>query len=164
MIEIVSALPEDLEYVALNLRSEDAQEIETSTGMTDMVEAMKLSAKLSREVYAVFPILDDVQGKPIAIFGVTDDPRHPGVGVCWLLSTPMLFVSSRDILKEAPKWLHRWIDNKYASGLHNVIDQRNKRHVEWCKRAGFRFLGVRMLNGFPFLHAYLPPKCAVQSH
>lgn len=164
MIEIVAVLPADLEYVAKNLRKEDAREIETSTGMTDMVEAMLLSAKLSREVFAVCPILDDVQSEPVAIFGVTDDPRAPNTGICWLLATPMLLVTSRDIIKEAPKRLHRWIDNRYTNGLHNVIDKRNTMHVEWCRRVGFRFVGVRMLNGFPFLHAYLPPKCAVQSH
>lgn len=165
MIDIVAALPDDLDYVARNLRAEDELEIRTSTGMTDMVGAMSISAKLSREVYAVFPILDDVQAKPVAIFGVTDDPRNEGVGVCWLLSTPMLMVNSRDVLKQAPTWLHGWINRRYPKGLHNVLDQRNKRHVEWCKRSGFRFLGVRMLNGFPFLHAYLPPnKCAVQQH
>jgi hypothetical protein len=149
MIEIETATKEDVIYVASHLHPADELEITTAGGQAPQ-EALEWGRTVAFDSLAVFPIYFRTRQDPVAIFGiVSDEERSPGMGVLWMVSTPMLLTTSKDILQQAPRWISWWLD-RFPAGLHNLVDSRNERHVRWLKKLGAKFSKGPQIRGVQF--------------
>jgi hypothetical protein len=147
LIRITPASREEAIWISSRLRPEDIREIKASTGRTPE-EIVPLSFDISEECFAVRSQNND---ELIAIYGVADDPNDTSLGVVWLLATPRMSSISRSFLRAAPKLLDH-LAGHYTRGLHNLVDARNKLHIRWLKKTGFRSNDRVQRNGFKFLH------------
>lgn len=139
---------EDALGLSSRLRLEDVRELDAASGL-EPIQALTLSLLHSRECYAIrLKFWQDA----IALFGVSDDPHHPGFGVVWLVSSPEITDGALALIKEAPHWFRSW-RRFYAEGLHNLVDVRNTLHLRWLSFLGFALREKVSLNGYPFLHA-----------
>lgn len=144
----------DARWLGENLREEDRQEVETSTG-TAASAVVSAAFSMSRECYTVRR--SDgmrIEQDPCLIFGVVDDPHNINVGVVWLLATDSIRGANFAVIREARHWLASWL-MRYPSGLHNTVDKRNQLHIRWLSALGFTLEGEVLRNGQPFVHATL---------
>lgn len=151
MLDIRPATREDAAWMGANLRAEDREEVKAATG-DDPVAVLLRSLRISRECYCAFW---RTSPRPCVIFGVSDDPSTPGLGVVWLLATEQIHECRRDVLRLATEWLQR-LAREYPAGLHNVADARNHLHLRWCLLTGFQRLAELDVRGRPFVHIYRP--------
>jgi hypothetical protein len=116
--------PASVLYVALHLRVEDKQELETASGGLSAVEAVFRSWAYSAEAY-VF----EVEEVPVLIFGVLKD------GTIWLVGTPGIEKNAKRVFRLSKEVLPQ-LQSRYPV-LHNKADCRNKLHLKWLIRMGF---------------------------
>ena len=144
----------DAEWIGQHLREEDKREVETASGLP-ATTVVPMSFTMSRECYTfrLATPRGTVEDNPCAIFGVSDDPKRPDMGIVWLLGTPEIRRSALSFMREAPKWIDHFL-TRYPEGIHNVVDTRNDLHIRWLLLTGF-IVGDEplMVNGVPFVHA-----------
>ena len=133
---------EEAVWLSSRLRSEDQQEVETSTGKP--VEEVLLKAfDISAECFSLrFNDEPDL----VALFGVAESSFG---GVPWMLCTSEVTRGAIAIFREAPQWLNKWA--RQYGVLRNIVDLRNRLHIRWLVAAGchFAFRSV-WYNGHPF--------------
>lgn len=140
MISIRECDAAAIRWVADHISEADELEILTVSGV-DVHKGIAWGAEVSTDSFAIHPMLNGVAGDPVALFGVVDDSeRSPGMAVVWMVTTPMLPSTSRDIIKTALQWFEAW-KSRFPGGLHNLVDVRNERHVRWLKKMGAEFNG-----------------------
>ena len=88
-------------------------------------------------------------GKLICIFAVNPHPTE-GVGVPWLLGTPLLDRYMISVCSHARDVLKLW--HKKFHTLTNFTDIRNRRILNWLRWLGFRFGDTVALNGCIFIN------------
>lgn len=156
MITIREVRGEDILHVADHLSIADQLEVDTvaTNNPTPLstFDAIKWGVNASEEAFAVCPVLDGQEADAVALFGlVPDTERTPDAAVLWMVTSDMLMTTSRDILRQAPAWVDKWLE-KYTL-LHNLCDSRNTRHIRWLKKMGADFPGVgRSIRDIPFLY------------
>lgn len=151
MITVRPATAADAAWVGLNLREEDEEEVQAATGSSGRT-VVPASFQHSTLSFAVFGAEEK---EPCALFGCSPDPANEGWGLVWFLGTPDIIRYSRDIIKEAPRWLtlfHGFCPN----GLHNNAYAKNGTHLRWCLLTGFQVGGVSEHRGHQFIHIYRP--------
>lgn len=135
----LAALKPQHAAIAPYLRQSDLQELDAMTGLPPAV-AVAYSIAHSEKGYAA-----EIDGKPIAIFGVAD-------GLIWLVAT--------DDINNYPITFYRLskkIFQKLKSGyiqLSNYVDTRNKLSLKWLKWLGFKIDPPMKINNgiFHFVH------------
>lgn len=140
---------EDATWLSSRLRSEDAQEVETSTGRKPE-EVLPASFHASDECYTVRRVLDGkVLPNPVALFGVTSG------GIVWFLGSDEVRLCALSIVREAPAWLD-YMSRRHPGGLWNYADSRNSLHVRWCYLTGFTLGEPASINGVSFYYIHRP--------
>ena len=109
------------------MRQEDKDEIWHLARVLPM-EALKLSLEACDYNRAV--LLD---GKVVFIFGVGG--TKGGVGVPWMLASPLLTKVRKQFLRESKAALEEMSEG-YTS-LYNVAWSKNEVHINWLKWLGF---------------------------
>lgn len=119
----------DAEELAANLRPEDADELRAATGsepLPVLIEGLEESVECCALVLG---------GELAAIWGVVPAVPHWGIGVGWLLTTPVVerrpVAFWRACLRLLPDLLDRW------PVLINAIDARHEKALRWARRLGF---------------------------
>lgn len=160
MIKIEPSSEAAVKHVIDHLSEADELELLTVSG-EDPAAGIRWGRNVSSDSFAIHPVLDGDPASPVALFGVVDDEKTVGFGIIWMVTTPMLLRTSRDIIETAPKWLSEWL-NKYPRGLHNIVDSRNERHVRWLRKMGATFYQGPEIRGVPFLYFQVTkdPQCA----
>lgn len=128
--------------LAKNLRPEDKQELE---GMGHNTLSLPFLVMLSSPAIALFDDNGDLAG----IGGITPDPSKEGVGVVWLLCTPVVTRQPHTLVKGLKKWLAGVTGYKL---LWNLVDARNTYHHKLLKLLGFK--AIRTVNTAPFFLPY----------
>jgi hypothetical protein len=118
----------DLDAIAAGLRQADRDEIEATTGQTDVLPVLQDGVAVSSMAWAI-----EVGGEPAGVFGVA--PAVPDVGVPWMLGTYALERAPKQLTKLGRAYVHRMTD-KYET-LVNYVDARNVKSVYWLSRLGF---------------------------
>ena len=163
MIEIKSADDQAILHVGMNLAPADELEVMTVASRSEIpqtpLSAVEWAVNASSDSFAVHPVLDGTAQKPCALFGIVpDEERSPGMAVVWMVTTPMLLSTSRDILKQAPAWIDSWLF-QYPNGLHNLVDVRNTRHKKWLEKMGAEFNNTgQMIRAIPFAYFKFSPR------
>lgn len=113
-------------------------------------QAVPLSFAYSALCFTAF--VDEQAQYPVAIFGAGNDPQVKERGLIWLLATSDIRKVAKSVLKLAPIWLD-FFEDRYPNALHNWVDARNKLHLRWLDKMGFRFDQTKMIRGQQFIHA-----------
>lgn len=147
-------------HVATHLRAADRRELETTSRGTGLkvtpAEKVVLSARLSRYVYAGQP-----KGPspvpwglpPIVLWGVADSQVALGRGVAWMVATPHIKRYAKSLIRDMREWI-AWLQPRYPDGFDGIIDSRNRVHVRWLEKLGFRFAvdPAAVFEGVPFFY------------
>jgi hypothetical protein len=151
VIDYQPATLRDAVWVGANLRPEDEQEVRTVTGAAPHW-AVPVAYRSSKTCIAMRyrNSLGTTTRRPLAIYGVADDPNCPELGSVWMLATPRISRVSVAFIKAAPAILDD-LGAGYA-GLHCVADARNHLHLRWLDRCAFSRNGEVHINGHAFIH------------
>ena len=118
------ASPEDVDYVAENLRPEDFREVVEGWGM----EPTTVLPFIASEGHTVSFNAPD--GRIAGLAGIQDDGR------VWMLCTNVIDEYPIHFIREAK----RFIDSREDPILWNVVDKRNTLLLKLLKHLNFKFL------------------------
>lgn len=121
--------PGDLDALVPRLRTTDVNGIQAAQGI-DPRTAIELSVASSVRSWA-FIVNSTVE----AVGGIARWPKEDGVGVPWLLGTPVLEQYPRQMLHEGRRWVAQ-LHARYHT-LFNFVDCRNRRSIIWLTHLGF---------------------------
>jgi hypothetical protein len=144
----------DVEYLARDLRKEDAAEIKAAVGLSP-IEGLMQSFRTSHRVWVAV----DEEG-PWAMFGVGGKDHI--VGHPWMLAADRMKRHAKTFIQQCPKWIEEM--SKGVAILQNFVDARNTVHIRWLKWAGFTFADKPVIAGVerrPFFEFY---KSCVPQH
>jgi len=121
---------EDVEYIIEHARAEDVAEVEALDGST-IRECLEDTPNLldCSQVW-------EVNGKPVAIFGITKQNGPLNVGIIWLLATDELHKYTMKFARYCKEVFEK-MSRGYAY-LFNYIHTENKTSIEWLKWLGFK--------------------------
>jgi hypothetical protein len=128
----------DIYHIAANMRKEDIQEIEASSGLKPL-EALINGWELSIHQKT---ICGD-NNEPIAMFGIVLP------NVVWMLATDKLSEIKIYFLKRCRDYIEN-LQLTYPL-LTNYVDERNTVHIKWLKFCGFKFYETININGYNFI-------------
>lgn len=134
--DVRDTTPEDIKYLADNLREADLQEIQAASGLPPY-EALMKSHETSP--YCKVGVADD---EPVLIFGVAPT-GVPLLGGVWMLGTPAIEKHTTTFLRRSKRYVLDMHDQGYPV-MFNYTDCRNQVHHTWLKWLGFKF--IRKVN------------------
>lgn len=144
---IVPSVAEDILELKDNLRKDDVRECD-ACGHTPE-EALSAGYVWSK-CYSV-----KMKGNTEAMFGVVSAELadQPKTGVVWFLGSNEVFKFPVSLVKLGKAYVNEWLEE--FDILMNLVDERNKKHIEWLKRIGFIFTESKKLNGYNFRRFYI---------
>lgn len=121
--------------MAPRLRDADYEELRACLGDTmDPEEVLRIGIEQSDDPRTV-----ELDGKPIAIFGVVDVKEDtPTVGCIWMLGTNQIKDIKGQFLRSCKEQLS--YQEKPYEVLTNFVDARNVVHIKWLRWMGFTIL------------------------
>jgi hypothetical protein len=128
----------DVLYVAERLREDDLAELRAQTDhppgevlSLPLAEGWPLSVGISK------------QGNPTVLWGHIPD-REGDSAIVWMVSTAEIAENVIPFLRMSAEIIEDL--NQQYPVLHNVIDARNTKHIEWLTWLGFAF--IKVIPGF----------------
>lgn len=122
---------EDVAKVAAHMREIDRKEL-ALMGELQPLEALEKSLELSQYCRCI-----ELDGEPVALFGV----RRPFVlsrnGLIWLLGTEELAKMKKSFVMNSLKYVKEGFE--YADRLENYVWIENRLSIRWLKWCGFTF-------------------------
>ena len=128
-IVVREATTEDALQVADNLRKADQKELWSAFRLRPKDGCLK-SLERSERVFVI-----DLEGKAIAIFGVTTLSLIDRRGIIWLLGTDEIF----NIAVTFEKYTKAFVESFLMEWdvLENWVHAKNRISLKWLRRAGF---------------------------
>jgi len=129
---------EDVEYLIDHIRPEDAAELDALDGST-VRESLDETPDLldNSQVW-------EVDGRVVAIFGVTPMSGPMKVGIIWMLATDEFHKNVRKFARYCKEVFKKMI--KGYGYVFNYIHAKNTVSIEWLKWLGFEILEGRPLG------------------
>ena len=146
-IQIQMAQPDQIDFVAKNLRAADRREACRITDSDDAVRAVLDSVDHSR-----FTLVGLESGTtPVAIAGVSDSLAYPNAGIPWLVGTDRISEKPVQFLRKARSVLAQMFEISGYDIFYNVVDAENDVHQQWLRWVGASFAAAPIkINGFEF--------------
>jgi hypothetical protein len=138
------------QYIGLNLRRSDVDEVKASHGHAP-VEAAVASVMCSRFAYCGL-----ADGAPFYLFGMRDGTAVDRRGVVWGLGTDQVMRYAKSFWPASVNFVA--FCRGQAERLENHVDVRNRVSIVWLKRLGFRFEEPKPYGvaGLPFMRFWMP--------
>ncbi len=133
----------DLDYIAAHMREMDRKECELIAGLPPR-EALAQCVE-----GASAPIVAEIEGAPVCIFGVNDVSFLGGDGYPWMLCAEGIERHARAVLICAPRFIAEF--QRGFERLTNVVHADNRSAIRFLKWCGFSFGEVFHVKGEPFL-------------
>tara|TARA_R100001082_G_C4363450_1_gene160599 strand:- start:888 stop:1352 length:465 start_codon:yes stop_codon:yes gene_type:complete len=146
------ATVKDAALVANNLRKEDLREVE---GLGHNTLVLPFCVLTSTTAIAFF----DSDGSIAGVGGIIPDPRE-GVGIVWMLCTPVVQNKPHTFVRHLKRWLKE--QHKDYRMLWNIADARNKFHQKLVKLLGFKCLRMTYQPPYGLPYLEIVKLCAVQ--
>lgn len=122
---------EDASELVYSLREADRKEI-LAAGTSSPLGALQEGFRGSEECFTV-----ELHGKPVAMFGILQNPHELFSGVVWLLGAEEFMNCRREIVKYSKGWVD-YFHSLYPK-LCNMVWAGNEKHIRWLKWLGFEF-------------------------
>jgi hypothetical protein len=129
VVEFGPPTPEAIQFIADNMRKEDAAEVWAYCRHTP-IEALEFSVKHSKKIVIVYG-----DGVPLTALGLCMRDFLSGTGVPWLLSAEQALKYKRQFLKLSPPIIEEMLD--ICPKLVNYVHADNKLSIRWLKWLGF---------------------------
>lgn len=113
------------------LRAEDAREIITASGISNLGLALRTCILESTE----WTELLSINGEPLLLFGLSS--VNSMIGVPWCLGSPLVYKYKKILHAYSKKVVSRMLGEFPL--LSNYVDSRNTAHIHWLRRLGFTF-------------------------
>lgn len=134
----------DAEEIGYNLRNKDLLEV-LADGCRSGIHAVEASFTNSSEAVTI-----QMDGRPIAMFGLVPDSLLGNSARVWFLGTDELARMKKTFVKMSRKYIRDFL-RKYPV-LWNLVDQRYAQSILWLKSCGAEFSeSPIMRGGYPFL-------------
>ena len=130
-VDLVDPRQGDAEHLADNLRQADRDEVEASTGSTDMLAC--IHASVGGSLYCWSAV--DQDGRLVAMLGVVAADLLNGLGVPWMLGTALVDQQQRALVRLSRAYIPRM--RQALPKLVNYVDARNERAIRFLRHAGF---------------------------
>jgi len=135
-VDIRKSTMQDIVYLKTRLRKHDIDEIWASSHLKP-VEALTYSFYLSTICLTV------IQGEPVGMFGLVEDPADENRAIIWMLGSERLNKVSREVIRDTKYIIDGFLDNYDV--LFNHVDARNTKAIRWL-----RYLGADINDAEPF--------------
>ena len=122
---------EDIAAVAADMRALDKKELELSGGW-EPLEALTQSFNASAFCRCI-----ELDGRPVALFGVVKPYILSRKGFIWLLGSNGLAKVKKNFVENSKKYVNECF--QYAGFLENYVWIENKLSIRWLKWCGFKF-------------------------
>jgi len=129
----------DINELVPRLKPADVNGIETTVGVDPRI-AIETSMAKSERTWAII-----IAGRVEGIVGIGSLPGADGVGVPWLLSSPIIEQYPRELLSEGRRWLKNF--HRHNHTLSNVVDCRNQDAIRWLTHIGFSVVKIIPSHG-----------------
>lgn len=138
----------DAEWIAANMRKDDAQEIWASHHSTP-AKAMAYSIEKT-----IFCLTVKIDNKPAVMFGVNGETVLGNSGIVWMLATDDIKKIGFRFVRHSKMFLD--IMMEYYPYLYNYVDVRNITSMAWLKRIGATFEDAKPfgIEQKPFCYFY----------
>lgn len=138
----------DIMAVAADMRDIDRKELALAGG-NEPLEVLKQSFENSEYCRCI-----ELDGRPVALFGVRRPFLLSRKGLIWLLGTKDLVRMKKSFVENSMKYVNEGF--KYVDCLENYVWIENKLSIRWLKWCGFKFDEPRPygLKNALFLHFY----------
>jgi hypothetical protein len=135
----------DILLLAPRLRRADIDECEALFGKGSLNRAMTETF-----AHATLRKTVEVDGVPIAMFGVSATSLLSDTGHPWMFGTPTLDRQSRALITVSRHYIAHMLT--LFPRLENIVDARNVKSIRWLRRLGFEVTPAepRGAQGLPF--------------
>lgn len=120
-----------IDYVAANLREQDAEEMYATTGNHQHAGAIR--AALAGSDDAV--VFVNAYGEPVAVMGVSTVSFLYNTGCPWMLATPAVLRHRRALISLGRTYTQAML--QHYDVLANHVDERNSISVAWLQHIGY---------------------------
>lgn len=146
---------DDVEYLIDHVRPEDIEEVDAFDGSTVEQSLREIPDLLENsEVW-------EVDGKIVAMFGVTPVKEYEGVGVIWMLATSEFEKYSKMFAVRCKKVVENMIDG--YEFVYNYVHSKNEKSIEWLQWLGFKtYEPLRMGPKGEYFTRFEMKRCAIQ--
>lgn len=129
LVKFEKPTPETIQFIADNMRDEDAAEVMAVGNMTPW-QAIDISIKTSH-----FSTVGTVDGTPVAIFGLSVHNIVTGEGSPWMLCSRQALDHKRGFFTDTPQAVEAMLN--ICPKLSNYVHVNNKLSIRWLKWLGF---------------------------
>lgn len=144
-VYIENSVLTDVFNLAPNLRREDVDE---ALAINLAPETALLQGYIfSKECYSV-----KYKKQVIGMFGLSTFNVPKNQALIWFLGSDECSNHPITFVKQGIKFTNKWLQEYDI--LLNVVDNRNKSHIEWLKSIGVTISTPIMINGHKFLQFY----------
>jgi hypothetical protein len=142
--EIVQATLEHAQRMAPRLREADIEEIWASS-MSKPEQSLTRGVSCSSHAWTGL-----VDGEPACIFGVVPVSFMSGIGVPWMLGTPLVEEHATAFLRRNRRYVKHM--TRAYNYLINYVDDRNVKAIAWLEWLGFTVSEPQQFGalGMPF--------------
>lgn len=126
---VVPATSDHIEQMLGKVRQMDINEL-WAASLATPEQALRLGLAVSTSAYTAF-----VNGEIVCMFGVAPQSLISGIGVPWLIGTPLIEKYARFFARESRKHLSEMLF--LYPLLSNYVDVRNTAAIRWLKWLGF---------------------------
>lgn len=133
------ATPQDIPYLAENLRTADKKELLAASGSTP---TQALEDAFTQQRLGIW--VGVYEGNPEIIFGVSEGDIDY-VGFPWMVCTDKLKESPREFVSQCKTWVNGF--SRSYPLLLNFVHAENDLHIRWLKWCGFEFVKLHRHYG-----------------
>jgi hypothetical protein len=131
-LKVREATPEDIPYLAENIRDADRRELEGVSGLSPQ-EAFRISYEITKDPFTVA----SPEGNPLLMGGVVPSSEDRQ-GVVWMMGTDGIRDYTMEFLRRSKDVLS--MVSKDYDLIYNIVDKRNTLHTTWMCWLGFKFI------------------------
>ncbi|MBA58507.1 MAG: hypothetical protein CMQ40_04975 [Gammaproteobacteria bacterium] len=121
----------DVETIVPNLRDSDVLELAAIMGPgKTTLDAVQYSTDVSKEKYSLV-----LEGKVIAVWGVSDSQIVDNFGIPWLVATPAI----EDLYVKVARFSRDWVKHisRDYEALYNFVHAPHWQSQKWLQMCGF---------------------------
>lgn len=143
-ITVEASTEEDVKQLSNKLRQTDIDEVWASHRKKPeeaLIDGLKVS---------VMCLTIKNNGRPVGMFGINPETMLGDTAIVWFLSSDDIERIKTRFLRRGKAFIGMFLN--HYSKLWNLVDERNKKSIEWLKFLGASFGKYVTINGEKFIY------------